>query len=57
MRGAEGFVQVVMQYIDAQIAGAEHTQQGIHVGAVAINQASGRVHDAHYFRDVLVEEA
>ena len=56
MRGGKGLVQVEMHDVDAQIARADNTQQGIQVGAIAIDQTAGLVDDLDDFQHILVEQ-
>ena len=45
VRRGEGLVQVEVHHVDAQIARADDAQQGIQVGAVAVDQAAAVVDD------------
>ena len=49
-------MQVVMKDVNANIAWSEHAEQGVHIRAIAINQAAGFVNDADYFLNVFVKE-
>ena len=55
--GGEGFVEVVVHDVNAALAGLEHAKQGVHVGAVAIDQTASFVDNADDFGGVLVEQA
>ncbi len=56
MWGREGFVKIEVQNVDAYITGAEHAQQGIHIGTIAIDQATGFVDNIDYFADVFIKQ-
>ena len=57
VRCGERFMQVEVHDIDAQIARAGNAEQGVHVGAVAVDQAARVVHRLHHLQDVLFEQA
>ena len=56
VRGGEGLVQVEVHHVDAQVAGADDAQQGIQVGAVAIDQPAAIVDDLDDLLEVFVEQ-
>ncbi len=53
----EGLVQVVMHDVDADRSRAQDAREGVHVRAVAIDQAACSMHGAGDLLDVAVEEA
>ena len=50
-------MQVDMQDIKSQIAGTGDAQQGVQVGAVAVNQPAGLMYGFDDFQHMLVEQA
>ena len=42
VRAGEGLVDVVMHHVDAEVAGPGDAEDGVHVGAVEIDQAAVR---------------
>ncbi len=57
VRAGERLVDVVVHHVDAEIAGPGDAENGVHVGAVEIDQAARRVHQLGDGRDLLVEQA
>ena len=55
--GAEGFVGVVVHDVHPEIAGPGDAEDGVHVGAVEIEQRAGFVDELGHFDDVAVELA
>jgi hypothetical protein len=55
VRRRERFVQVQVHHVDAEIAGARHAPQRVHVGAVHVHQRALFVQDGGGARDVLLE--
>ena len=56
MRDAEGLVQVEVQDVHAQVAGAGGAEHGVHVGPVHVDQAADRVHRVGNLQDALLEQ-
>ena len=57
MRDGEGLVEVDVDHIEAHVAGAHLTQDGVEVAPVVIEQATGVVHPGGNLPDVAVEQA
>ena len=43
MRAAEGLVRIVVLHVGAEVAGAGDAEDGVHVGAVEVDEAALRV--------------
>src|SRR5204862_6002579 len=52
----EGLVQVHVHDVEPHVAGASHTQDGVQVGAVVVEQAADLVRGRGDLGDVLLEE-
>ncbi len=50
-------MQVEVHDIKAEVAGTNDPKQGVEVGAIAINQTAGFVHQADHFDDIFIKEA
>ena len=57
VRGGERLVQVQVQDVDPDAAHVDLAQDGVHVGAVAVDETALGVHDLRDRLDVLLEEA
>ena len=57
VRHAERLVQVEVQNVGAQVAGAGDADHGVHVGAVHVHQPTGIVHGRGDVGDALYEQA
>ena len=57
VRSGEGFVQVEVHDVHAEVAGAGLGDEGVHVGSVHVEQAALAVEDLGDLRDLLVEDA
>jgi hypothetical protein len=53
----EGLVQIVMHDVEAEIAGTHDADNGVHVGAVSVDQPAASVHKLHDLPDMLLEKA
>ena len=53
----EGLVQIDVQQVDAEVAGAHLADHGVHVGAVAVDVAAHLVGQAADLGDLALEEA
>ncbi len=57
MRRAERLVQVEMHHIEAEVPWARDPKNGVHVGAIHVDQAAPLVDDARHFQHFVLEEA
>ncbi len=57
VRAREGLVRVVMHQVNAHVARPDHSQDGIHVGAIEIQEAPPLVQQAGDRADLRVEQA
>jgi hypothetical protein len=57
VRGGEGLVQVVVHHVDAQVAGADDADDGVHVGAVAVDEAATAMDGVDHVLNALFEQA
>ena len=57
VRGGEGLVEVEMHDVEAHVAGTDHAQQRVHVGAVVVEQAAAFVNERRDLLDILLEQA
>ncbi len=57
MGAAERFVRIEVHHVGAEIAGAGDAQDGVHVGAVEVEQSALLVHEVGDLPDLAFEQA
>ena len=57
MRSGKCLVQIQVHHVHAEIAGARHAGERVHVRAVHVKQSAALVQDRGNFRDALFENA